>query len=309
MQYQQRPNPISVSPVALVAAALALAVIVGSFLPWASASVFGISDTVRGTEFPRGEVNDFLLANGTLGLNEGVATLLLGLLALAAIGASFMVRELRAAVWGVAAGAFALASAVAIVDLIQTQRLLADYDGGPSWGLWMTAVVAILGTLFSLGSFVGMSSRGSFAAAPWGMPQVVIQNHASAQMGHDQYAGGPTVGGAGARYATSSARIGVIESGRPLPDVQVSGRDVLIVGRDASANIRISDSRASRRHLEIRIDGSTWIVRDLGAMNPARILSSRGEERQVQGGTTRLEHGQIAVGDSIITLYPLNGRN
>ena len=157
-----------------------------------------------------------------------------------------------------------------------------------------------------------LAARGLRAPAPVGFgaqvqPQIIINNNNNnrLQVGDDYSSHQVLVTSNGA----SAARVGVIDAGRPLPDIQVSGRDVLIVGRDASADIRISDSRASRRHLEIRIDGSTWIVRDLGAMNPARVISSRGEERQVQGGTTRLEHGQLAVGDSIITLYPLNGRN
>jgi hypothetical protein len=48
-----------------------------------------------------------------------------------------------------------------------------------------------------------------------------------------------------------------------------------------------------------------WLVRDLGAMNPTRVLSVRGGEQPIGSSSRRLEHGQLAIGDSIITLYPV----
>ncbi|MCC6267980.1 MAG: RDD family protein [Dehalococcoidia bacterium] len=133
-------------------------------------------------------------------------------------------------------------------------------------------------------------------------PQIIINNNNNAQIGNNDnrhlnirttlpgHAGG---------------RVGVIDRGHPLPDLSLSSGQALLIGRDAQASVVLSDPKASRRHAEITLEGSVWVVRDLGAMNPTRILSANGGEAVVGGATRRLEHGQLAIGDSVITLYPV----
>lgn len=77
----------------------------------------------------------------------------------------------------------------------------------------------------------------------------------------------------------------------------------MLVGRADDADIRLSDPRVSRRHLEIEVGAASWIVRDLGATNPAEVIAG-GPPRRIRG-TETLAAGQIGVGDSVLTLYPL----
>jgi|GEM_PF-4591110 len=129
---------------------------------------------------------------------------------------------------------------------------------------------------------------------------IVIHNHNNAQIGNND----------NRRLAIQTidargARIGVIDRGHSLPDVAASPGMPLLIGRDSNASVVLSDPKASRRHVEILLEGTTWVVRDLGAMNPTRILASNGSEQAMGHTTRRLEHGQLAVGDSVITLYPV----
>jgi pSer/pThr/pTyr-binding forkhead associated (FHA) protein len=79
---------------------------------------------------------------------------------------------------------------------------------------------------------------------------------------------------------------------------------MLLVGRDPTAQIRLTDARASRRHVEIIADGAAWTVRDLGATNPTHVLNSDGSQYDLRG-STRLSAGQLRIGNAVITLYPL----
>lgn len=133
-------------------------------------------------------------------------------------------------------------------------------------------------------------------------PQIIINNNNNAQIGNNdnrQLNIRSTLPG------HAAGRVGVIDRGRPLPDVSLSSGQALLIGRDAQASVMLSDPKASRRHAEICLEGSVWVIRDLGAMNPTRILSANGAEAVVGGATRRLEHGQLAIGDSVITLYPV----
>ena len=105
--------------------------------------------------------------------------------------------------------------------------------------------------------------------------------------------------------AALSSRIGVLEAGRAAPAVSVVAGQSLVVGRDARAQIHLNDPKASRRHLEVRLEADGWVVRDLGATNPASIMSSDGRRPMARNSSTRLRSGQLSIGESVITLYPV----
>ena len=48
----------------------------------------------------------------------------------------------------------------------------------------------------------------------------------------------------------------------------------VVVGRGQDAQIRLNEQRASRQHIQIQFDGRSWVVSDLGAKNPARLIGS-----------------------------------
>ena len=115
---------------------------------------------------------------------------------------------------------------------------------------------------------------------------------------------GTIAGGPGPR----DGRVGVLDRGVARPDIRVHPGEVLVVGRDSGADIRLDDPQVSRRHATVAFEASAWVVSDLGATNPARILDAGGSARPIRGVPARLPYGQIALGDSVITLYPVESR-
>lgn len=97
-----------------------------------------------------------------------------------------------------------------------------------------------------------------------------------------------------------SARLTYVEAGHPTSIVVNPGQK-LVVGRDAAAEIRISDPYVSRRHIVIERLDDGWAIRDQGATNPAHLLSASGSAPIV--GSTRLTSGQIMIGAVVITLF------
>lgn len=79
------------------------------------------------------------------------------------------------------------------------------------------------------------------------------------------------------------------------------GQSVLI-GRDPAAQIRIGDSRSSRRHLMVEREASGWLVRDLGTTNGSRVLDARGG-RDLNGDSVRMASGQVVIGNAVVTMY------
>ncbi len=75
------------------------------------------------------------------------------------------------------------------------------------------------------------------------------------------------------------------------PVIEVEGvqhalrKGATIVGRGSDADIRISDSAASRQHLQLIWDGRAGIARDLGSTNGAKINGQRFREAALSPDT------------------------
>ncbi len=76
----------------------------------------------------------------------------------------------------------------------------------------------------------------------------------------------------------------------------------LVIGRDASADLRIADAQASRRHVRVSVRPGVLVVEDLGSRNGTRVngVVVRGEARTVSAGATI----QIASCLIIVALEP-----
>ena len=239
---------------------------------------------------------------------EGGGVLALAFVAMAIVGVSVGTIQRPAPRWTAIVSLLGFLLAVvwgAIIFLILLNEARGELDSfgftGITilWGFWVYAAAALVGMILSIVNAVrgsGNASLGSFLQAP---APVVIHNH-SESSAHVSNAGAPRE-----TLSQRGARIGVIDRGHTLPDVAARPGQPLVVGRDSAATVMLSDPKASRRHVEILLEGTTWVVRDLGAMNPTRLLASNGAEQAIGHSTRRLEHGQLAVGDSIITLYPV----
>lgn len=193
---------------------------------------------------------------------------------------------LAAALWG------------GVVLAILLKRASDDYSdfgftfGSIGWGLWLYAIAAIAGVIGSL---------TQFARVPSGPRSTRWDDGRTSRFDDD-------LGGAPRPRDAASGRVGVLEGGRPTADLTVRTGEAILVGRDPQAHIRLSDPHASRRHMEIRLDGTGWLVQDLGSTNPARIVDGNGSQRAIRGAATRLGYGQLAIGDAVITLYPPDGQ-
>lgn len=71
-------------------------------------------------------------------------------------------------------------------------------------------------------------------------------------------------------------------------------RGTTVIGRGSDADIRITDSAASRKHLEIVWDGQAGLARDLGSTNGSKIQGSRFREAALAPGTI------ITIGQAIL---------
>jgi len=101
-----------------------------------------------------------------------------------------------------------------------------------------------------------------------------------------------------------TGRITVMGPGQPAEDFPVAVRQAIIVGRGTAADIVVDDPQVSRRHLEIQLTPRNWLVRDLGATNPAEV--DRGAEYRPVHGEETLAHGRLRVGSSLLILHPID---
>jgi pSer/pThr/pTyr-binding forkhead associated (FHA) protein len=61
-------------------------------------------------------------------------------------------------------------------------------------------------------------------------------------------------------------------------------RDVLVVGRDADADLRVDEPLVSRAHARIERRGDAFVVIDLGSTNHTRVNGERVAERELRHG-------------------------
>ncbi len=99
-----------------------------------------------------------------------------------------------------------------------------------------------------------------------------------------------------------AGRVVVMEAGRSTSVVVALGQSVLL-GRDAGCGVRLTDPRVSRRHASVERVSGGWIVRDLGATNPTRLVGSGGSGPRCRPRSA-LASGQLLVGEVLVTLYP-----
>ncbi len=100
----------------------------------------------------------------------------------------------------------------------------------------------------------------------------------------------------------SAGHLVVMEAGHSTSIVVQPGQRLLI-GRDEDAQIRVSDLGVSFRHATIERRGHEWVVQDVDAINPTRLLDEWGTSRPVHGETA-VASAQLEVGGVRVALYP-----
>jgi hypothetical protein len=157
----------------------------------------------------------------------------------------------------------------------------------PAWGSWLYGLAAVIGA--------GVAGYDLYTTQPG--RTAIAERQVRFEQSHKRRPGEWPAG-------QPSAQLSVVEAGRALPAVTVRAGEALIVGRDPGADVRLTDARVSRRHLKIERDTSGWLVRDLGATNPTRLLEPSGAVRDIRGEAIHLTAGQLLLGDALVTLYP-----
>jgi hypothetical protein len=84
--------------------------------------------------------------------------------------------------------------------------------------------------------------------------------------------------------AAASAELLVLDDeGQPREKIAIT-RDPIVVGRLSSSDIVLADSNVSRRHAELRRDGSTWMLVDLGSTNGTLVNGKVAREHRLEDG-------------------------
>ncbi|HHS14123.1 MAG TPA: FHA domain-containing protein [bacterium] len=94
-------------------------------------------------------------------------------------------------------------------------------------------------------------------------------------------------------YEEPEARLLIIKSDILDEDV-VLGDQVLVLGRDEEADVNLDDKRASRKHCEVRSDGSEFIIRDLGSANGTFVNGQKVSEQPLKNGD------RIQIGSTVL---------
>jgi hypothetical protein len=110
-------------------------------------------------------------------------------------------------------------------------------------------------------------------------------------------AAGPSAGS-----GRSAGHLVVLEAGRSTSIVVQPGQRLLI-GRDDDAQIRVSDPSVSFRHATVERRGHEWVVQDVDAVNPTRIVDEWGTSRPVHGEIA-VASAQLEAGGVRVVLYP-----
>ena len=63
----------------------------------------------------------------------------------------------------------------------------------------------------------------------------------------------------------------------------LSGSRVTI-GRSRDCDVTLDDANVSRRHAEVRREGGTWVVADLGSTNGVKVNGHRVSQQPLQPG-------------------------
>jgi hypothetical protein len=255
-----------------------------------------------------------LLNSGWLGAFEADLITFGSILALigALAGLLRVRREVSLALAAAAVGGF-VASALGAIWTLTESGNAAFFWG--SWGgtidrgagLWLFLAAAVVGAAAGLVGFILPASRASDSRSLESSKGPVAAGALPPLLRYGDVRHAPVSGtGVAAGVAAGPAgRISVVEAGRSSSRSVGEGERV-IVGRDLGADIRVADAKVNRRHAMIEWSAGGWIVRDLAATNPTRVLDASGGA-QILTGQIRIASGQLVMGDVVITLHLTGG--
>ena len=294
----------------LIGLAAAVILIICFFLPWAAEGGYGASLWDFATKSNSSDAAWPIIYLLTFG-GTGLAIVCAGIRAAGRAMSSMSPTAQRAMsiCWVIG---FAMAIGGIAYYLIKlNEATSATYYGytvnsgvSAGYGVWLAITAAVVGLIAGV---VDLAMPGQQAwAAPYGAQPYGAPGYGpSAQ---DAWAApqAPTqVYSPSAAYAAAATagRLTYVESGH-ASTLMVNPGEQLLVGRDTAARVRLSDPKVSRQHAMISRSGNDWVVRDLGATNPTRLIGAGGGGGQAIQGEIRVPSGQLLIGDVLVTLYP-----
>jgi hypothetical protein len=72
---------------------------------------------------------------------------------------------------------------------------------------------------------------------------------------------------------------------KPVERISVT-RTPVVIGRMSACDVVLSDANVSRRHAELRREGSRWIIEDLGSTNGTLVDGKLAKQHELRGGET-----------------------
>ena len=102
-------------------------------------------------------------------------------------------------------------------------------------------------------------------------------------------------GAARAISSDTATRLGVQGAGAVLVVLDEDGKAVerisvtrtpVVIGRMSACDVVLSDSNVSRRHAELKREGSSWTIEDLGSTNGTLVDGKLAKQHQLNGGET-----------------------
>ena len=81
-----------------------------------------------------------------------------------------------------------------------------------------------------------------------------------------------------------SARLVVLDDEGSAKEKIAITRDPVVIGRLSNSDVVLSDSNVSRRHAELRRDGDTWTLVDLGSTNGTLVNGKLAREHRLTNG-------------------------
>jgi hypothetical protein len=263
---------------AIVALIAAMSIAVSWFLPWETVLInLSLIDII-------GLSNRFSLGD----------LLIIGAPVIAGIAAFWRLMNVNSGrmASAVAAVSFGIAlAACGLTIVIWPQSADAKFGAQLGFGVFVATAGALVGLVASIVDAQSVPGQApAYQPGSWPATPIAPQG----PMGQPFPGASPSGWG--------PAVLTVAEGGRSYTLPMGEGQQA-VVGRGSDARIRLSDPKVSRRHVLLERSSGNWVVRDLGATNPTRLIDPSGQTQTLQG-EVRISSGQLLVGDVLISLPP-----
>lgn len=182
------------------------------------------------------------------------------------------------------------------IDFTVHEAQSGGQSGSLGFAVWIGSIGAWLG--FGASLYLVLSSPRSRSAVQSPLPAYAVPGFYSPALESSP----AVVSDDSAEWISSgAARMSYLDNGEPW-NVVVAPGDLLLVGSDDTADVRLADPRVSPHHAMVEWRDGQWSITELTSANPMRVVDGTGRTRQIYG-RVKMESGQLLVGDVALTLH------